>query len=202
MKPRGLSPEEVEDFWAMNVSIEAEFVPEDEITRALAEGRVQRGVALSSMGTAEAFWHRVGVNGDRELVRESCAVVPPGQRADETPFLERSPTDDADVLWTPFRRGQIIRIAGAMPDDRAPDAMAECLRILAALDARWHKMLRPRMAAATFEDALRQVFDRIDEFSDERLDKHVLRFEIVRTLVQIAWNRPWRPVDVDAAWWD
>jgi hypothetical protein len=202
MKLTMLSPEEVEDFWAMNVSIEAEYVPDDEITRALVEGRVQRGVALSSMGTAEAFWHRVGVNQDRELVRESCAVVPPGQRADETPFLERTESHDADVLWAPFRRGQIIRVAGALPDDRAPVAMAECLRILGALDARWHKMLRPRMQAVTVDDALRLVFDRIDELADDRLDKNVLRFEVLRTLVKIAWARPWQPVDVDAAWWE
>lgn len=197
-----LSLDEVEDFWAMNVSVEAEYVPEPALARALVEGRVQRGVASSSMGVAEAFWHRVGVNQDRELVRADCAVVPPGQRADETPFLERPQSHDADVLWAPFRRGQIMRIAGAMPDACAPIALAECARILAALDARWHTMARPRARAESVDAALRQVMDRIDEFSDDRLDKDVLRFEIVRTLVQIAWTRAWTPVDVDAAWWD
>lgn len=192
MKLRPLTADEVEDFWAMNVSIEAAFVPDVELARALAESRVHHGVVL---GGSEAFWHRAPVDLDREVLATTCIVVPPGQQADAFPFLAES--DDPDVLWGPFRSGQLLRLAGAIPDARIETARAECARIRTALDARWRGKLRPRDHATEIADVLYELMDRIDEL--DGLDHAGLRFEIVRTLVQIAWDRPWHLVDVDAA---
>src|SRR5690349_21637820 len=137
MKIRLLTADEVEDFWAMNVSIEAAYVSDDELTRALEEGRVQRGSVLGARHEPEAFWHRAPVDLDHAVVRATCIVVPPGQLAAEIPFLDRPGPQDTNILWDPFLRGQEIRLAGAIPDAQVPVAMAECARIAAALDTHW-----------------------------------------------------------------
>src|SRR5688572_4576107 len=54
-----LTPEEVEDYWALGIPIEATYVPADIVERAIAEKRVEGTSSWSSMGTAETYWERI-----------------------------------------------------------------------------------------------------------------------------------------------
>jgi hypothetical protein len=70
-----LSSDEVADFWALGVSLEASWVPDDEWARAIDEGRVQEVSSYSSMGTAETGWVRCSSLATRSFI--SCAACAP-----------------------------------------------------------------------------------------------------------------------------
>ncbi|HYE19853.1 MAG TPA: hypothetical protein VEA69_15500 [Tepidisphaeraceae bacterium] len=88
-----LSDYELHDFRAPPVSLEGTFVPDDEPSRGVPQGRVAEAHSTSSMGTADAGWRTVGPG--EAVVREPVVVYPPGDRAYETPSEARA--DDRDV---------------------------------------------------------------------------------------------------------
>jgi len=130
-----LSPDELADFWALGIPVEASFVPEAEWQRAVVEHRVQATTCFSSMGTAETGWTRVT---SPTWQREDCAVVPPGQVAERTEWAEMQ--DDRDVIgvcWSSFWDGQRNIALGQLPSDRHEAFVDECARMLVELEQAW-----------------------------------------------------------------
>lgn len=82
MKATPLTLDEVDDFYALNVPIEAERMPREAVMRAIAEHRVQCAASSSSMGIAETFWYALRPTAAPELAARDCVVVPPGQQPD------------------------------------------------------------------------------------------------------------------------
>ena len=149
------------------------------------------------MGTAETYWRSGSGSGGTDSI-----VLPPGQTAYETPYEDWADDRDIDgVLWKPWRAEQVLRLAANVPEAQVPIAMAECVRVLVALEARLARGSKlPPPPMPDLMAALDVVMHRIDELEPSTLDKRGLRFAIKRVLVAIAWSRPWTPVDVDAYW--
>lgn len=127
-----LSSEEVADFWALGVSLEAIWVPAAEWARAVAEGRAQEVSSYSSMGTAETGWvrcHRV------DALRGACAVVPPGRTAQHTAWADlRDDRDSTAVCWQPFWNTQVAMALVHVMGPLKRYVLAECARQLEALE--------------------------------------------------------------------
>jgi hypothetical protein len=127
-----LSTDEVNDFWSLGVSLEARWVPDDEWARAVAEGRVQEVSSFSSMGTAETGWVRCS---SVTASREQCAVVPPGQTAEDTPWGDMM--DDRDttaVCWQPFWDTQVAVAVSRVEGLRRRALLIECAERLVELE--------------------------------------------------------------------
>lgn len=130
-----LQLDEVHAFWTANVPLEACYVPDDELRRALAESRVQIAYSTSSMGTAETWWRRAS-GYDPSACREDGVVVPPGQQATQ---WEES-LDDRNslrVLWDPFWKDQTRALAAAIPEAKRDTMLEECARALVVLEREW-----------------------------------------------------------------
>ncbi|MDP1921371.1 MAG: hypothetical protein Q8L14_34340 [Myxococcales bacterium] len=130
-----LSADEVADFWALGVSLEANLVPDPEWARAVAESRVQEVSSYSSMGTAETGWVRCSSATTR---KSECAVVPPGATAEHTSFSDMA--DDRDtiaVCWQPFWNTQVAVALGHVKGSLKRYVLAECARQLGALERSW-----------------------------------------------------------------
>lgn len=130
-----LSTEEVADFWALGVSLEAIWLPAAEWARAVAEGRAQEVSSYSSMGTAETGWvrcHRV------QAVRGACAVVPAGRTAEHTEWADmRDDRDSTAVCWQPFWDMQVGVALDHVKGPLKRYLLAECARQLGALERSW-----------------------------------------------------------------
>ena len=199
-KPRPrveLTASELEDFWAMNIAVGGAYMPEAELRRVYVEGRIQQASFSSSMGTAETYWCLAS---DEQLRwRDDYLVVPPGQRAFETPYEDWA--DDRDVdgrLWAPERAKQELQLVANVPEAQHGAVIDECMAVLAALDAKFGA--KPHERAATVEAAVHDVMRRIQRFDHDTLYKDELRMAVMRALVAIAWGRVPAPVDVDAFW--
>lgn len=132
-----LASEEVADFWALGVPLEAAHVPDEELRVAIASKRVKRAVFYSSMGTADTYWELAGSSDTLAEVRGDGAVVP-GDTAIETPYEDHIDDRDVDkVLWSPFFREQAEALARAIPPASHDIVVAEYARILADLEERW-----------------------------------------------------------------
>lgn len=199
MKQPMMSLEEVEDFFALGLAIDAEIVPDEVWTRALVEARAQESVCFSSMGTAELYWTRAS---GTPHSRESAFILPPGQTAYETPHDSWMDDRDSDRwLWEPHRREQDHRLLNNIPDARAAEAIAECMRVHAELDAKFARGKdKEPPAFATVEEAVRTTMKRIESFEWGTLWCGPLRNGLFRALVAIAWSRPFTPVDVATFW--
>lgn len=133
-----MSHAEVAAFFGLGVALEAAWLPDDELRRAVAEGRVTQAISWSSMGGAETYWSLVDADTNLATLRDSAIVVPPGQEAQPTPYEDRY--DDRDVvgvLWDPFRAEQLRRVVRAVPDAQRAVLLTQCAHLLAALEARW-----------------------------------------------------------------
>ncbi|MBM4779368.1 MAG: hypothetical protein GQE15_16800 [Archangiaceae bacterium] len=131
-RPKPLAADEVADFWALGVPLEAVWVPEDEWARAIAETRVQEVSSYSSMGTAETGWVRCT---NAKTDRRECAVVPPGQTAEHTEWGEMF--DDRDttaVCWQPFWNGQVAAALRHVQGASKRSLLVECARWLKQLE--------------------------------------------------------------------
>lgn len=130
-----LSSDEVADFWALGVALEAIWVPDDEWARAIDAGRVQEVSSYSSMGTAETGWVRCSRAASS---RRECAVVPPGRTAEDTAWGDM--LDDRDttaVCWQPFWNTQVAVALGHVKGPLTRYVLAECARQLGALERSW-----------------------------------------------------------------
>ncbi len=150
-----ISADEVSDFWALGIALEAAVLPDDELRRAVASGRVAEAVSSSSMGTAETYWGSVDRKATLEELRERAIVVPPGRAPQLTAFEDRA--DDRDVfgvLWAPFWREQTVGALRHLTDPQRARLLTECAHLLAALEEKWctGTKLRER---ATFIERLR-----------------------------------------------
>jgi hypothetical protein len=135
MSKQYLSAEEIADFWALDLAIEATYVPEDEWIRALGEKRVQETSMYSSMGTAETGWSHAS---SPTTSRERCAVVPPGQIAEDTEYQDLQ--DDRDVIrvcWSWFWNAQRTTALAKLPADKHDAFLEECAHILVELEQNW-----------------------------------------------------------------
>lgn len=131
--PLQLTADELAAFWAIDCAVEALFVPDDELARAAAEGRVQHAFSTSSMGTAETFW-APGAPRPGEP-RDAYAVVPPGRQAEAWDYERWADDRDSDaVLWKPFRAGQHAAIARAATDAALDLVLEEAARHLVAFE--------------------------------------------------------------------
>lgn len=146
--PKPLPADELADFWALGISLEAEWVSDDEWRRAIGETRAQEVSSYSSMGTAETGWVRVT---SLAASKDGGAVVPPGKTAEHT-----DPTDMADdrdiiqVCWVWFWLGQVLAALKHVTPTQRRYAFGECVRQLRELQRGW-----PPNADAWFsEDAL------------------------------------------------
>jgi len=194
-----LSTSEVEDFWALGISIEAPAVPDDEYARALADGRVQVASFFSSMGTAETGWRKASSTERKPDL--DYVVVPPGQTAFETAYEDFADDRDVDgVLWDPWRSERVLRLVAGVPDMHAAAVMAACERVLVGLEKRFSRSRKPRPPLADVEGAITAVMRRIDDFAPTTMWKAELRFAVVRAVVALAWGRTPPEIDVDAAW--
>jgi len=131
-----LTPDEVEDYWSLGVALEAVYVPDDQLTTAIAERRVETAHSWSSMGTAETYWERVGVGADLASLRSSAVAWPPGHVVDE----RGHDYDDRDVygvLWQAFFSEQQRTAIAHVPPTELPRVRAECARVLGALEEAW-----------------------------------------------------------------
>lgn len=130
-----LSADEVADFWALGVSLEAVWVPDDEWARAIGEGRVQEVSSYSSMGTAETGWVRCS---RVDSPRGACAVVPPGRTAEDTAWADmRDDRDSTAVCWQPFWNTQVAVALSHVKGPLKRYVLAECARQLGALERSW-----------------------------------------------------------------
>lgn len=136
-----LSHEELEDFWALEVPLEAEYVPPDELARAVRESRVQYAFSTSSMGTAETYWSVVASDADPRATKNRV-VLPPGQKAVETPFEEWADDGMVRALWELFWLRQI----GIVCSKITPDLVDTFLAELAAVRARLAPSSKPLRA--------------------------------------------------------
>lgn len=147
--PKPLPADELADFWALGISLEAEWVSDDEWRRAIRETRAQEVSSYSSMGTAETGWVRVT---SLAASKDGGAVVPPGKTAEHT-----DPTDIADdrdiiqVCWAWFWLGQVLAALKHVTPTQRRYVFGECVRQLRELQRGWP----PNAADAWFsEDAL------------------------------------------------
>jgi len=117
-----MSREEVDAFFALGIALEAAWLPDDELRRAVAAGRVAQAISTSSLGTAETYSAAVEVDTSLDALRGSAIVVLPDQRAQPTPFEERVDDRDVDgVLWEPFRAEQLRCVLRAVHEERRAD---------------------------------------------------------------------------------
>ena len=129
-----LPSEELADFWALGIPVDARYVPDDDYRRALAEQRVQEACSWSSMGTAETSWQPAGEKSERER----CVVVPPGRvaaRWDEK-------LDERDTLcwlWQPHWDDQRDAALAHLRAEHHPAFFSECARMLVDLEQRWDR---------------------------------------------------------------
>jgi len=126
-----LSREEVEGFWALGISLEARFLPDDEWQRALGSSRVQQTFCWSSMGTAETGWRRTD---DPRAPRGECGVVPPGTIAEHTEY--EALADDRDVIgvcWEWFWEGQVRSALAHLTERTKEPFLDECAKVIAEL---------------------------------------------------------------------
>lgn len=132
MDPAWLTPEEVEDYWALGVPIEAIYVPDEQLRQAVADKRVEETSSWSSMGTAETYWQRV----DYGLSRASAVAWPPGYECDKQGYNH----DDRDVygcLWKPFYSRQESAAIRHVPASETARVLAACARVLGAFEEAW-----------------------------------------------------------------
>lgn len=146
MVPTLLTPEEVEDYWALEVPIEAIYVPDELLERPLAENRVEQSHSWSSMGTAETYWRRSSSIGESN--RASAVVWPPGHVVDDK-GNDHDDRDSYKVLWKPFYSQQERRAIARLPTSDHPRVLAECARVLGALEEAWVRD-REREERATY----------------------------------------------------
>lgn len=124
---------EVQDFWALGLSLEAVYLPDDEWLEALVSSRVQLALSNSAMGSAETGWKCTQA---LDAPRTLCAVVPPGQRAEDWPWEQlRDDRDDVAVCWVPFWRTQAAIACTHVSAALRPAFFAECRRWMAELGA-------------------------------------------------------------------
>jgi hypothetical protein len=135
-----LSVEEVQEFWALGIGLEGEYVPDEEWERALREDRVQETSSYSSMGTAETGWIRLRPSDSKQPRGDcsNCAVVPPGQIAEHTEWeYLRDDRDVIGVCWVWFWNEQRQRALYKLPVDKHEAFLAECAQILVELEQAW-----------------------------------------------------------------
>lgn len=132
LSPPPLSADELADFWALGVPLEAFCVPDDEWRRAIAETRVQEVSSYSSMGTAETGWVRCT---SEKTSKAECAVVPPGQTAEHTEWGDmRDDRDTTSVCWQPFWNRQVASALQHVKGTSRRSVLAECARRLKELE--------------------------------------------------------------------
>lgn len=130
--PKPLPADELADFWALGISLEAEWVSDDEWRRAIRETRAQEVSSYSSMGTAETGWVRCTTE---RTPRAECAVVPPGGTAEHTEWGDlRDDRDTTAVCWQPFWNGQVASALRHVTGPAQRYLLAECARHLKALE--------------------------------------------------------------------
>ena len=129
-----LSPEEVADFWAAGISVEARFLPADEWQRAIAEDRALAAQCFSSMGTKETGWHHANTGTDPR----ECIVVAPGQVAKATEWEDLR--DDGNVIavcWEPFWDKQRDTALAAIPARHHAAFLEHCAHMLVELERQY-----------------------------------------------------------------
>lgn len=130
-----LTSAEAATLLARGVPLETRHVPDDELQRALAEGRVWCEYFFSSMGTADLHWQPAGATTTLASVREDGIVLPPGH-PEPWPTYEHS-LDERDVmkwLWEPFWTDQCTRLAASIPEAQREAMLDECARMLIELE--------------------------------------------------------------------
>lgn len=152
-----LSDADLAAFWAIGCELEATYVPDDELARAVAAGRVQSAQSWSSMGTAETYWQRATRVPDASD-RASFVVVPPGHQAADWTWEERQDDRDTDgVLWAPFRDDQHRTIARAVTGAAVDVVIEEAVRRLVELErerGREHPLVDWLIAGQTLDPEL------------------------------------------------
>jgi hypothetical protein len=153
-----LTREELEDFWALGVPLEAKHVPLDEIASAVRESRVKEAFSTSSMGTAETYWFVVAADAD-VTPSDDWVVVPPGQRAVETSWEDRADDSKERALWEPFWREQAWTVCDQVTPELAGAFRSEIEKALARLGRtamqRALRATRPRHVEALRFELLR-----------------------------------------------
>jgi hypothetical protein len=143
-----LSREEVEDFWALGVTLEAHRVPLDELAKAIHQSRVKEAFSTSSMGTADTYWSDVSPGTDVAKIGAGTIVLPPGETARYPTFSES--VDDRNVdetLWSPLYDDQERRVCSRIPASRLREFIVVAARQLAIFEERRHDERTPRDAA-------------------------------------------------------
>ena len=134
-RPSPLSAEELADFWALDVPLEAEWVSDGEWRRAISESRAQAVSSYSSMGTAETGWVRVFTP---TTSKADAAVVPPGRTAQHTaPHDMADDRDSIGVCWSGFWWGQLHSAARHVKGAQQRYVFAECTRTLREFERTW-----------------------------------------------------------------
>jgi hypothetical protein len=143
-----LSREELEDFWALGVTLEAHRVPLDELAKAIRESRVKEAYSTSSMGTAETYWSDVSPGTDVAKLGRGTIVLLPGETSRDPTWSES--VDDRDIdetLWSPLHDEQARRVCRRIPASRLRDFITEAARHLAGFEQRRRDGHTPRDAA-------------------------------------------------------
>jgi hypothetical protein len=176
-----LSRDELEDFWALDVPLEASCVPDDELVRALAQSRIKRAVSSSSMGTAETAWYPADAKDGADLVSLGV-VLPPGQNAvwpDDT-------IDDRDrvrALWEPFWKEQEYIVGARIDAGHLEEFVRAIAGVRPGIDQA--KVLAAKNARA----AMRVVFRTVKKNQRRTEELRALRFELLRIGVRIVRQR-------------
>lgn len=129
-----LTPDEVEDYWALGCPINTAYVADEKLAMAIAQHRVEIAISWSSMGTGYTYWARV--RSLDELVRDRTLAVawPAGHEVPES-TEQLDERDSYRWLWKPFYEQQQAIAARAVVGD--PSVLAEYAAVLAELERAW-----------------------------------------------------------------
>jgi hypothetical protein len=191
-----LSADEVNRLWANAIPIDAAYLPEELLARAIAESRVKRAVCSSSMGTAETFWSAAEPTEEPADVRPDGVVLPPGQTAITTPYEEWA--DDRNsyrVLWEPFYDQQGTALSKCLTPSQRDAILRDCGAILVRLEEQW-----AQGAKRTARESLLRLLRDVGPVEPTRLQSVLAEHKntSVRHLVRGIRAR-WITFDVEAA---